>query len=68
MVFPAESRCQVEAEAADDLAEQFDISVVPTFVFLRVCSLQQATGGLARNARVVEDGVHVLWSRGRHRC
>jgi hypothetical protein len=27
---------QVEAEAADDVSEHFEISVVPTFVFLRV--------------------------------
>jgi hypothetical protein len=26
----------VEAEAADDLSEKFDISVVPTFIFLHV--------------------------------
>jgi hypothetical protein len=29
-------RRQVEAEAADDLSEKFDISVVPTFIFLHV--------------------------------
>jgi hypothetical protein len=28
--------CQVEAEAADDVSEQFEISVVPTFIMLRV--------------------------------
>ena len=35
------SRAQVDAEALSDIADQFDISVVPTFVFIKVSNVPE---------------------------